>query len=180
MKNLILHETIQRRIFLIRGHKVMLDRDLAELFAVTTKHLNRQVKRNIERFPEEFMFQLTKRERDELVPNWHQFGKMKHSYALPYAFTEHGVAMLATVLNSERAIKMSIIIIKAFVKLREILAGHKELANKLKELEKKIAQHDSDIQAIFEAIRQLLEPLPVPFKEKKVIGFSIDHLAKPQ
>ena len=172
MKDLIPQEKIEQRIFVIRGRKVMLDRDLAELFGVKTKHLNRQMKRNIRRFPEEFMFQLTKEERDELVPIWHQFKKMKHSYALPYAFTEHGVAMLASVLHSDRAIKMSIIIIKTFVKLRQILATHKELAYKLRELENRVGKHDSDIQAIFQAIKQLLEPPPA--KEKKVIGFRVE------
>ena len=172
MKDLIPQEKIEQRIFVIRRRKVMLDRDLAELFGVKTRHLNRQMKRNIRRFPEEFMFQLTKKERDELVPIWHQFKKMKHSYALPYAFTEHGVAMLASVLHSDRAIKMSIIIIKTFVKLRQILATHKELAYKLRELENRVGKHDSDIQAIFQAIKQLLEPPPA--KEKKVIGFRVE------
>src|SRR4030042_3575921 len=134
MRELIPSEEIARRIFVIRGQKVMLDSDLAELFGVETKQINRQVKRNIRRFPLEFMFRLTKQERDELVPIWHQFNKMKHSYALPYAFTEHGVAMLASVLKSERAIKMSIIIVKTFVKLREIISSHKELIFKLNEL----------------------------------------------
>jgi hypothetical protein len=102
------------------------------------------------------MFRLTKQERDELVAIWHQFEKMKHSYVLPYAFTEHGVTMLASVLKSERAIKMSIIIVKTFVKLREIMSVHKEFVYKLKELERKIEKHDADIKDIFEAIRQLL------------------------
>ena len=170
MQNLIPHQMIERRIFIIRGYKVMLDRDLAELFGVQTKHLNRQVKRNIRRFPEEFMFQLTKKERAELAPIWHQFKKMKHSSALPYAFTEHGVAMLATVLNSERAVKMSIIIIKTFVKLREAIITHKDLEYKLKWLEHKVERHEADIQQILQAIRKLLEP-PLQ-KERSIIGFA--------
>jgi len=170
MKNLVPHEAIVQRIFLIRGQKVMLDKDLAELFGVQTKQLNRQVKRNIQRFPQEFMFQLTKQERDELVPIWHQFKKMKHSYVLPYAFTEHGVAMLASVLKSARAIKMSIIIVKTFVKLREVMSAHKELAYKLKELEEKIEKHDTDIKDIFEAIRQLMR---LPGEHKKITGFAV-------
>lgn len=168
MNKLIPAEVIEQRIFLIRGRKVMLDSDLAELFGVKTKHLNRQVKRNIQRFPEEFMFQLTKKEKDELVPIWHQFKKMKHSYILPYAFTEHGVAMLASVLNSERAIKISIIIIKTFVKLREIISTHKKLAYKLNELERRIEKHDGAIHDIFEAIRRLMA---VPEEPKRRIGF---------
>jgi len=121
MRGLIPHKEIVRRIFFIRGQRVMLDSDLAELFGVQTKQLNRQVRRNIRRFPPEFMFRLTKQEKEELVPIWHQLKKMKYSHVLPYAFTEYGVAMLASVLRSERAIKMSIIIVKTFVKLREIM-----------------------------------------------------------
>ena len=169
MKDLMPQETIAQKIFLIRGQKVMLDSDLAELFGVETKQLNRQVKRNIQRFPTEFMFRLTKQERDELVPNWHQFKKMKHSYALPYAFTEHGVAMLASVLRSERAIKMSIIIVKTFVKLREIMSVHKELFFKLREIERKIEMHDTDIRDIFEAIRQLMR---IPGEHRRIKGFG--------
>lgn len=169
MKNLIQQEEIAKRIFLIRGQKVMLDSDLAELFEVQTKQLNRQVKRNIRRFPSEFMFKLTKQERGELVPNWHQFKVMKHSYALPYAFTEHGVAMLASVLRSDRAIKMSIVIVKTFVKLREIISVHKELAYKLKDLENRIEMHDTDIRDIFEAIRQLMG---IPDEHRKIGGFA--------
>lgn len=170
MGDLIPHEEITRRIFVIRGQKVMLDSDLAELFGVETKQLNRQVKRNIQRFPPEFMFRLTKQERNELVPIWHQFKKMKHSYVLPYAFTEHGVTMLASVLKSETAIKMSIVIVKAFVKLREIMSAHREIAFKLKELEAKIEGHDANIHDIFEAIRQLMI---VPDEKRKITGFKV-------
>jgi phage regulator Rha-like protein len=170
MKALIPHEVIEQKIFLIREQKVMIDRDLAELYGVETKYLNRQVKRNLERFPEEFMFQLTVSEKDELVTNWHRFGPLKHSSALPYAFTEHGVSMLASVLNSDRAVKISINIIKTFVKLREIISTHKELAHKLAELEYKIEKHDGDIKAIFNAIRQLMAPMPEE-KPKPKIGF---------
>jgi len=169
MRSLMPHEEIARRIFVIRRQKVMLDSDLAELFGVETKQLNRQVKRNIQRFPAEFMFRLTRQEKEELVPIWHQFEKMKHSYVLPYAFTEHGVTMLASVLKSDRAIKMSIIIVKAFVKLREIISVHKEIAYKLKELEAKIEGHDTDIRDIFEAIRQLMG---MPEAKKRIKGFA--------
>ena len=169
MKGVIPHKTIERMIFVIRGHKVMLDRDLAELFGVYTKHLNRQVKRNIQRFPEEFMFRLTNEEKDELVPIWHQYKKMKHSYMLPYAFTEHGVAMLATVLNSERAVKTSIVIIKTFVELRQAVITHKDLEYKLKEVEHRVERHEADIQEILQAIKQLLEPPRL--KPKAPVGF---------
>ena len=169
MQALIPQETIEQKIFLIRGHKVMLDRDLAELYDVPTKQLNRQVRRNQDRFPEEFMLQLTHGERDELVSNWHRLETMKHSSVLPYVFTEHGVAMLASVLNSKRAVKISILIVKTFVKLRQLISTHKELAFRLDELERKFEKHDQEIHNIFEAIRQLLEP--PESGPKKRIGF---------
>jgi ORF6N domain len=146
----------------------MFDRDLAELYRVETKHLNRQVRRNRERFPREFMFQLTNNERNELVTIWHRFASLKHSSILPYAFTEHGVAMLSSVLHGKRAIHMNILIFKVFVKLREILANHRELALRLKELEMRIEKHDDAISAIFEAIWQVMLP---PEKLKRPIGF---------
>jgi phage regulator Rha-like protein len=159
---------IEQKIFIIRGQKVMIDRDLAGLFGVETKYLNRQVRRNKARFPNEFAFSLTPAEKDELVTICHRFASMKHSSSMPYAFTEHGVGMLATVLNSEQAIRMSIAIIKTFVKLREMLSANKELALKLGELENRIEKHDEDIAAIFEAIRELMTP---PAKPKREIGF---------
>ncbi len=171
MNDLIPQETIEQRIFLIRGHKVMIDRDLAELYGVETKYLNRQVKRNLQRFPQEFMLQLTDKEKNELVTFCHRFRTMKHSSVLPYAFTEHGVAMLASVLKSERAIKISIHIIKTFVKLRKIISTHKEFSSKLAQLERKIEKHDGEIKLIFEAIRQLMIP---PETKKKKIGFRRD------
>jgi len=170
MSNLIPREIIERKIYLIRGHKVMIDSDLAELYGATTRNLKRQVRRNIERFPEEFMFKLTKKEWNELVPNWHQYDRMKHSYVLPFVFTEHGVAMLSSVLNSEKAIKVSIVIIKTFVKLRELMFTHKELAHKLTDLERKIEKHDEEISSIFEAIRQLMAPPPA--KARVITGFK--------
>lgn len=161
-------EAIKEKIFLIREHKVMVDRDLAVLYGVQTKYLNRQVKRNRERFPEEFMFQLTRKEKNELVTNWHRFESLKHSSTLPHVFTEHGVAMLASVLKSERAVKISIHIIKIFVRLRRWLSTHKELASKFAELEQKVERHDSQIQVIFNAIRKLMAE---PEKPKRHIGF---------
>jgi phage regulator Rha-like protein len=170
MKELIPQERVEQRIFLIRRHKVMIDRDLAELYGVKTKYLNQQVRRNIKRFPQEFMFPLTEGERDELVAICNRFKTMKHSSVLPSAFTEHGVVMLASVLKSERAVKISIIIVKTFVKLREIISTHKELAYKLCELERKIEKHDTEIRDISEAIRQLMAP---PEETKRRIGFHI-------
>lgn len=168
MKQVAAQQVIEEKIFVIRGQKVMIDRDLAELYQVETKYLNRQVKSNIERFPKEFMFQLTIEEKNELVQNLHRFKSLKHSTYMPYAFTEHGVAMLASVLRSERAVAISIYIVKTFIKLREILATHKELATKIDMLEEKLSKHDIDIMKIFQAIRQLMAPTEPP---KRRIGF---------
>ena len=172
MSSLISLQVIEQKIFVIRGQKVMIDRDLAELYEVETKYLNRQVKRNKDRFPAEFMFQLTLEEKKELVTICHRFHTMKHSITLPFAFTEHGIGMLANVLNSERAIKISIYIIKTFIKLREFLSTHKELADKIQELERSAAKHDIEIKTIVDAIRQLMAPLSEPPKRK--IGFLTD------
>jgi phage regulator Rha-like protein len=168
MSSLIPQETIEQKILLIRGHKVMIDRDLALLYDVETKYLNRQVKRNIERFPEEFMFQLDEKEKNELVTNWHRFASLKHASNPPYAFTENGVAMLAGVLKSEVAVKISIHIIKTFVKLRQWVAANKELAQQLRELERKVENHDQEIRAVVQAIRELIRPPETP---KRKIGF---------
>ena len=170
MKDIIPQEAIEQKIYLIRGHKVMLDSDLADLYGVTTKMLNRAVNRNIERFPDDFMFRLTK---EEFTALRCQIGTSNRSRGgrrfLPYAFTEQGVAMLSSVLKSKRAVLMNIAIMRAFVRLRQVLATHKELANKLRELESKIERHDKEIQSIFEAIRQLMTP---PDRERRRIGFS--------
>jgi len=173
MSNVIAVEAIATRILEIRGKKVMLDWDLAKLYGVETKHLARQVRRNIKRFPNDFMIQLTRREyRGVLRCQFGTLEKGKYSKYLPYVFTEQGVAMLSSVLNSERAIQVNILIMRAFTKLREILLTHKELAVKIEALEKKYSEHDETIKAIFEAIKKLLEPPPV--KEKKIIGFRVE------
>jgi phage regulator Rha-like protein len=163
---------IEQRIFIIRGVKVMIDRDIAELYGAETKYLNRQVRRNRDRFPHEFVFRLTKKEKEELVTNWHRFELLKHSTALPYAFTEHGVAMLATVLKSQQAVHMSILIVKTFVRLREILTSHRELAEKLQLLETRIDTHDQKIKSIIDTIHQLLLPNEKP---KRQIGFRVSE-----
>jgi len=171
MSNAIAVEVIATKILEIRGRKVMLDRDLAKLYGVETKHLTRQVRRNIKRFPIDFMIRLTRREYQEILRR--QIGtleKGKFSKYLPYAFSEQGVAMLSSVLNSERAIQVNILIMRAFTKLREILLTHKELAVKIDALEKKYTEHDETIRGIFEAIKQLLESSPA--KEKRIIGFT--------
>jgi hypothetical protein len=162
-------ELVATQILVIRGKRVMLDTDLANLYGVATKRLNEQVKRNLKRFPEDFMFSLTTDEKNQVVANCDHLRKLKFSPQLPYAFTQEGIAMLSSALNSERAIQVNIAIMRAFVKLREFLLTHKELAEKINELERKYNEHDSKIIAIFEAIRQLLEPPPKPPKPR--IGF---------
>lgn len=171
---LILTKDIEQRIFLIRGQRVMLDMHLAGMYGVETKHLNRQVKRNRERFPEEFMFQLTREEWERLRC---QIGTSKKDRRggrrnFPYAFIEYGAVMLASVLNSPTAVKASIHVVRAFVRLREMLATHKELAIKLAQLEQRISQHDEAIRTLFEAIRQLMLP---PEKPKRRIRFGVEE-----
>lgn len=168
MKALIPSEIIENKILLIRGHKVMIDIDLASLYGVTTKRLNEQVKRNKDRFPDDFMFQLTVEEKSELVANCDHLKRLKFSPYLPYVFTEHGAVMLASVLNSEIAVKASIQVVRAFVRLREIIATHKELARKLAELEQK---YDMQFKVVFDAIRKLMAP-PAEEKPKPRIGFN--------
>jgi len=168
MKEMILQEVIEKKILLIRGNKVMLDKDLARLYRVATKRLNEQVKRNTKRFPEDFMLQLTKSEKDELVAICDRFNSMKHSTVLPYAFTEQGVAMLSGVLNSNRAIMVNIQIMRAFTQLRRMLLTNRDLKRKIEEVEKK---YDKQFAVVFQAIKQLLEPPTA--KEKKIIGFRV-------
>lgn len=160
---------IEQRILLIRGEKVIIDSDLAEFYGVTTKRLNEQVKRNKDRFPEDFMFQLSKEEKAEVVANCDHLSKLKYSKTLPYAFTEHGTIMAASMLNSKTAIEMSIFLVRAFVKLRETISQHKELARKINQLEHKLTDHDGQIQILIQAIRQLINPDPPP--KKRRIGF---------
>ncbi len=166
MDEIIPLEAIQQKIFLIRGHKVMLDADLAELYGVSTKVLNQAVKRNNKRFPDEFMFQLTKHEKEEVVTNCDHLKKLRFSHALPFAFTEHGAVMLATVLNSSIAVQTSIQVVKAFIKLREILATHKDLAGKIAAMEKK---YDTRFKVVFKAIHALMIPQD---KKRPKIGFK--------
>ena len=151
-ESLVPMERIERAIFLIRGQKVMLDADLAELYGVLTKVLNQAVKRNKERFPVDFMFQLTKEEKDEVVTNCDHLKRLKFSPTLPHAFTEHGAIMLATILNSPVAVQSSIQVVRAFVRLRQMLASNADLARKLDTLERK---YDAQFKVVFDAIRQL-------------------------
>jgi hypothetical protein len=159
-QSLVLVEQIEPRILLIRGQKVILDADLAELYGTTTKALNQAVKRNIGRFPTDFRFQLSIAEKSEVVTNCDHLARLRFTRNLPYAFTEHGALMAASILNTPRAIDVSLYVIRAFVKVREWLSTHKELAQKLAELERKVACHDGAIQSLVEAIRQLMQPSP--------------------
>ncbi len=169
MEALIPVGVIERKIYLIRGHRVILDEDLAELYNVATRVLVQAVKRNIDRFPDDFMFQLNDQEvrvlRSQIVTS--RWGGRRYA---PYVFTEQGVAMLSTVLNSDRAIEVNIQIMRTFVKLREMIVSHKDLARRLDELEKK---YDTQFRVVFEAIRQLMIP-PEP-KKKRRIGFLRDE-----
>ena len=168
MESLVPIEVIEGKILLIRGQKVMLDEHLAELYRVTTKRLNEQVKRNLKRFPPDFMFQLNEEE-TEILRSQFATSKTQHGGRryLPFAFTEQGVAMLSSVLNSDRAIEVNIQIIRAFVRLREMIISNKDLARKLDSLEKK---YDENFKVVFEAIRALMTP---PEKPKKKIGFGL-------
>jgi len=163
---------IQQRILLIRGEKVIIDADLAEAYGVTTKALNQAIRRNVDRFPADFMFRLTKEEKQEVVTNCDHLENLKFSPVNPRAFTEHGAIMAASVLNSPKAIEVSVFVVRAFVQLREVIAGHKELARKIAQLEKKLGDHDEQIMVLVEAIKQLMDPKPPP--KTRRIGFNAD------
>lgn len=168
-KSLIPAERIERRILLLRRQKVMLDADLAELYGVETRTLVQAVSRNLKRFPADFMFQLSQEEfealRSQIVISNKGRGGRRYP---PYAFTEQGVAMLSSVLNSERAVQVNIAIMRAFVRLRQVLSSNKALANKLAELERKLESHGGHIRSLFDAIRQLMAP---PAPKPRRIGF---------
>ncbi|MCG2726048.1 MAG: ORF6N domain-containing protein [Elusimicrobia bacterium] len=161
-------KNIQRQIYFVRGQKVMLDKDLAKLYGVKPIRLREQVKRNKERFPEDFMFQLTDKETDIMVSQNSIPSKKHLGGHLPYVFTEYGAVMLASILNTAVAVQMSIFVVRAFVKLKEMLFLHKELAKKLGELEKRVNGSEMEIRTLFEAIRGLMD---LPEKKKKRIGF---------
>ena len=166
MSGIVAVGTIESKILQLRGKRVMIDRDLSGLYGVLTKVLNQAIKRNSKRFPEDFMFQLTTAEQRELVTNCDRFNTLKHSTSLPYAFTQEGVAMLSSVLNSERAILVNIQIMRAFVSLRRVALTYTGLKRKIDAMEKK---YDSQFSVVFKAMRQLLEPPSDPPKRK--IGF---------
>jgi len=173
-KEIIPIERVVQSIRWIRGQKVLLDSDLAILYGVTTGNLNKAVKRNLDRFPTDFMFQLKPEEHTKLkfqfgISNW---GGRRRS--VPYAFTEQGVAMLSSVLSSQRAVKVNIAIMRAFVRLRRTLDTNRELAQKFSQLERRVGKHDKEIVGILEAIRQLMAP---PEKPRREIGFHVRERA---
>ncbi|MGK5089789.1 ORF6N domain-containing protein [Bdellovibrionota bacterium FG-2] len=172
MSELLVRE-IGQRIYFIRGHRVMLDSDLAELYEVPTKRLNEQVRRNPGRFPEDFMFRLTQEEYEFLRSQFATLepGRGKHRKYLPLVFNEHGVTMLASVLNSDRAVQVNVAIVRAFVQLRGLLESHKDLAKKIDQLERKFLHHDNQFKAVFEAIRQLMA-VGSPLTQKRIKGLS--------
>ena len=163
-------DRIQNRILLVRGEKVVVDADLAEFYGVTTKALNQAIRRNKERFPADFMFQLTKTEKTEVVTNCDHLEKLKYSPVNPYVFTEHGAIMAASVLSSPRAIEMSVFIVRAFIALRLTIANHEELSKQLAQIEKKLSNHDEQIVVMVKAMKQLMSP-KIPPKSRR-IGFQ--------
>lgn len=171
MKSLVPQEIIESKIYLIRDKKVMLDKDLAALYQVSTKVLNQAVKRNYDRFPSDFMFQLTKDEAYSLRSQFVTLKRGQHIKYLPYVFTEQGVAMLSSVLNSKRAVQVNIQIMRIFIKLREAIIDNKEILEKLKEIENRVNSHDEEIKSIFDAIKELINEKVNP---KRKIGFRVE------
>jgi hypothetical protein len=160
---------IENKILLIRGQKVIIDADLAEFYGVSTKRLNEQVKRNKNRFPEDFMFQLSIEKKSEVVANCDHLEGLKYSRTLPYVFTEHGSIMAASVLNTQRAIEVSVFIVRAFVKVRKTIQDQKELQHKIAIIERRLTDHDGQIIELIELIKQMLDPDPPP--KNRRIGF---------
>jgi hypothetical protein len=172
---MVLLKPVEPRILILRGTRVILDSELAELYGVQVKRLNEQVKRNRERFPQDFMFQLSPSElenlRSQFATSRSRRGGRRH---LPYAFTEHGAIMAATVLRSQRAIETSVFVVRAFVRLRDMLATNGKVAGKLVELERRLKGHDASIQAIIDAIHELMAPEP---RKRRRIGFRVPRKA---
>ncbi len=162
---------VESRILAIRGERVLLDRDLAEVYGASTKALNQAVRRNQDRFPDDFRFQITPAERDEVVTDCDRLRSLKFTSSLPWAFTEHGAIMAASVLNSRRAVQMSVFVVRAFIRLRALAISHAALAAKLRELESRVSGHDQELLEIIKAIRQLTGP---PASPRRRIGFVAD------
>ena len=173
MKDIKTTVYVESLIQLVRGQKVIIDADLANLYGVTTKRLNEQVKRNLNRFPQDFMFQLTSNEKNEVVANCDHLTGLKFSKVSPQAFTEHGAIMAATILNSPQAVEMSVFVVRAFVKMREVLGLTQVMEKRLAEIEKKLLLHDSSLRDLYERIRPLL--LPPPETPNRKIGFKAEE-----
>ena len=165
----IADEVVISKICILRGKKAMIDVDLAELYGVATKRLNEQVKRNLKRFPEDFMFQLSNEEKEKLLDDYPHLNNLKYSSNLPYAFTEHGAVMLASVLNSDRAIEVNVQIVRIFTRMCQLLLINKDILLALEKVEKRVDQHGGDIQLIFKYLKELLSPPTVPLRK---IGFK--------
>ena len=170
-------EIIMNKIILIRNERIMIDRDLAELYGVTTKRLNEQVKRNPKRFPIHFMFQLTQDEKSDLVANCDHLENLKYSPYLPYAFTEHGTIMLANILNSEKAIAMGIKVVEVFIAMREMFMKHKDLIGEIEKIKKELLDHDKKIVLVFEYLKQFekMKQDELDLKNRKRIGYKRKH-----
>jgi hypothetical protein len=170
VKALIPMEKIEGIILLLRGERVIIDSDLARIYGVTTKKLNQAIKRNIQRFPSDFLFQLTRKEKEEVVTICDHLSSLKFSPHLPFAFTEHGTIMAASVLNSERAIQVSVFVVRAFIRLREMTSEHRPISRWIAELERRIGLHDEQIKVILKTLRQMTLP---PEKPGSRIGFQL-------
>ena len=171
-KQLIIQEVkVRNAILFLRGKRVILDADLADFYGTSTKRLNEQVKRNPDRFPAEFMFQLTKKEKEYVVANCDHLRKLKFSQYLPYAFTEHGAVMLASILNSQRAMEVNIQIVRVFIKMRELILSHKDLLIEMEEIRKKVANQDDKIELVFDYLTQFIAQQEQP-NIRESIGFK--------
>ena len=170
-------EIIINKIIVLRDKKVMIDRDLAELYGVTTKRLNEQVKRNLKRFPDDFMFQITKAEKEEIILQFEHLNALKFSPVLPYVLTEHGAVMLASVLNSDKAIEVNIQIVRVFTQIRQMLVDNTDLRIEIEKIKKKMDNHSKNIEVVFQYLDELLEKKENP-KPRKQIGFKFPKKKK--
>jgi ORF6N domain len=161
---------LESLILTIRGHKVMIDTDLADLYGVETRALNQAVKRNVDRFPKDFMFRLNANEKSEVITNCDHLRRLKFAQSLPFAFTEHGAIMAATVLNSPQAVSMSVFVVRAFIQLREQIAANRAILKRLTEIDKTLLQHDTALLDLYEKLLPLLQPVADPSKRR--IGFQ--------
>jgi hypothetical protein len=171
-------EIIINKIIVLRDKKVMIDRDLAELYGVTTKRLNEQVKRNLKRFPEDFMFQITKEEKEDIVLQFEHLKGLKFSASLPYVFTEHGAVMLASVLNSDKAIEVNIQIVRVFTHIRQLLADNTELRLEIEKIKGKLDNHNKNIELVFQYLDELIEKQENPIPRTVVKGFELSKKKK--